>query len=113
MAEDYSYRILQDGPVHQNEGQDQNGVVESEQVAELHTPRIAWFYDHTGDADFRQGKLRLICAGRHATGLVGGYRNWRELYAENTFAQDGGQQGIREHEDRRALLCAASAMPTA
>jgi hypothetical protein len=28
--------------------------------------------------------------------LMGGYRDWRDLYAENTFAQDGGQQGTRE-----------------
>jgi hypothetical protein len=40
------------------------------------------------------------------TGLIGGYRNWRDLYAENTFAQDGGQQGIREHEDHVALYYA-------
>jgi hypothetical protein len=37
---------------------------------------------------------------------MGGYRNWRELYTENTFAQDGGQQGIREHEDHVALYYA-------
>jgi hypothetical protein len=38
--------------------------------------------------------------------LIGGYRNWRDLYSENTFAQDGGQQGIREHEDHVALYYA-------
>ena len=71
-------------------------------------PRIAWFYDQTGDADFHQGKIRLNIApdGQTATGLIGGYRNWRDLYAENTFAQDGGQQGIREHEDAVSLYYA-------
>ena len=44
--------------------------------------------------------------GLSATGLVGGYRDWRELYTENTFAQDGGQQGIREHEDHVSLYYA-------
>jgi hypothetical protein len=38
--------------------------------------------------------------------LVGGYRDWRDLYAENTFAQDGGQQGTREHEDAVSLYFA-------
>ena len=38
--------------------------------------------------------------------MIGGYRNWRDLYTENTFAQDGGQQGIREHEDHVALYYA-------
>ena len=80
-------------------------MLDSEQVAELHAPRIAWFYDHTGDADFHQGRIRLILgADGNASGLIGGYRNWRDLYAENTFAQDGGQQGIREHATGSALL---------
>jgi hypothetical protein len=85
-----------------------NGVVESEQVSNLHVPRISWFYDQVGDANIRQGKLRLNIAadGQSATGLMGGYRDWRDLYAENTFAQDGGQQGIREHEDHVALYYA-------
>jgi hypothetical protein len=41
-----------------------------------------------------------------AMGLVGGYRDWRDLYAQNVFAQDGGQQGVREHEDHVALYYA-------
>ena len=42
-----------------------------------------------------KGKIRLKIApdGLPRTGLIGGYRDWRDLYAENTFAQDGGQQG--------------------
>jgi hypothetical protein len=44
--------------------------------------------------------------GLSATGLIGGYRNWHDLYAENTFAQDGGQQGTREHEDAVSLYYA-------
>jgi hypothetical protein len=38
--------------------------------------------------------------------LVGGYRDWRDLYTQNVFAQDGGQQGVREHEDHVALYYA-------
>jgi len=58
--------------------------------------------------NFAKGKIRLNIAsdGHSATGLIGGYRNWRDLYAENTFAQDGGQQGTREHEDAVALYYA-------
>jgi hypothetical protein len=82
--------------------------VQTEQVDHLHTPRIAWFYDQTGDTNFTKGKIRLNIApdGLSGTGLIGGYRNWRDLYTENTFAQDGGQQGIREHEDHVALYYA-------
>jgi hypothetical protein len=82
-----------------------DGVVEREQVAELHSPRIAWFYDQTGDTNFSKGKIKLKLSpdGLSGTGLLGGYRNRRELYTENTFAQDGGPQGIREHEDHVSL----------
>ena len=51
-------------------------------------------------------KLTLSADGLSAAGLIAGYRNWRDLYAENTFAQDGGQQGTREHEDAVALYYA-------
>src|SRR5215469_12246012 len=107
VAVDYSYRILQSAQYTKMKATVRNGVVESEQVPELHSPRISWFYDQTGDADFHQGRLRVrMNRDGTATGLVGGYRNWRDLYAENTFAQDGGQQGIREHEDHVALYYA-------
>jgi len=108
IAVDYSYRILQAAQYTKLKAKIQNGVVESEQVEHLHTPRIAWFYDQTGDTNFTKGKIRLNLAsdGLTGTGLVGGYRNWRDLYSENTFAQDGGQQGIREHEDHVALYYA-------
>jgi hypothetical protein len=107
VAADYSYRIAKAEQYARLKGRIRDGVLDSEQVAELHAPRIAWFYDHTGDADFHQGRIRLILgADGNASGLIGGYRNWRDLYAENTFAQDGGQQGIREHEDGVALYYA-------
>jgi hypothetical protein len=108
VSVDYSYRILQSAQYTKLKAKIKNGVVETEQVEHLHSPRIAWFYDQTGDTNFTKGKIRLNMSpdGHSATGLIGGYRNWRELYTENTFAQDGGQQGIREHEDHVALYYA-------
>ena len=107
VAADYSYRLLTSAQYTKLKARIRNGVVETEQVEHLHTPRIAWFYDQTGDAHFRDGRIRLaIAADGTAKGLLGGYRDWRDLYAENTFAQDGGQQGIREHEDHVALYYA-------
>jgi hypothetical protein len=108
VAVDYSYRILQSAQYTKLKATIKNGMVESEQIGHLHTPRIAWFYDQTGDTNFTKGKVRLNIAsdGLTGTGILGGYRNWRDLYAENTFAQDGGQQGVREHEDHVALYYA-------
>ena len=108
ISTDYSYRILKAAQYTRLKAKIKNGVVETEQVEHLHSPRIAWFYDQTGDTNFTKGKIRLNIAadGHSATGLIGGYRNWHDLYAENTFAQDGGQQGTREHEDAVALYYA-------
>jgi len=108
VATDYSYRILKSALYTKFRAKIQNGVVETEQVEHLHSPRIAWFYDQTGDTHFRKGKIRLNISrdGLSAAGLIGGYRDWRDLYAENTFAQDGGQQGTREHEDAVSLYYA-------
>ena len=107
VAADYSYRIVKSEQYTKLKARIRNGVVETEQVENLHAPRLAWFYDHAGDADFRKGKVRLeIAPDGNAKGLIGGYRDWRKIYTENTFAQDGGQQGIREHEDGVALFYA-------
>ena len=108
VAVDYSYRILTSAQYTKLKASIKNGVVTTEQVEHLHTPRIAWFYDQTGDTNFTKGKIRLNLAsdGLSGTGLIGGYRDWRELYAENTFAQNGGEQGVREHEDHVALYYA-------
>jgi hypothetical protein len=38
-----------------------------------------------------------------AAGLMGGYRDWRDLYSQNFFSQDAGQQAVREHEDPISL----------
>jgi hypothetical protein len=107
VAADFSYRLAKTQQYTKMKARIRNGLVETEQVGELHAPRIAWFYDHTGDANFHRGRIRLIIGqDGNAKGLIGGYRNWREIYAQNTFAQDGGQQGIREHEDGVALYYA-------
>jgi hypothetical protein len=103
---DYSYRILKSGQYTKLKATIKDGVVETEQ-ASIHMPQIAWFADQNRDANFREGKIRLILnPDGTASGLVGGYRDWRDLYAQNTFAQDGGQQGLREHEDHVALYYA-------
>ena len=107
VAADYSYRLMKSEQYTRLKARIRNGVVETEQVEELHAPRIAWWYNHVGDVNIRKGRIRLeIAADGSTRGLIGGYRDWRELYTENTFSQDGGQQGIREHEDHVALYYA-------
>jgi len=107
VARDYSYRLPHTTQYTRLKATVRDGVVQTEQVAELHMPRMAWIYDQVGDAFFRQGKLRLIIkADGSMTGIVAGYRDWRDVYNQNTFAQSGGEQGVREHEDAIALYYA-------
>ncbi len=107
VAADYSYRLPKTVQYTRLKAKIRNGVVDTEQVAELHMPHIAWIYDHTGDAAFRKARLRLTIKPDGAlSGIVAGYRDWRDLYNQNTFAQSGGEQGVREHEDAIALYYA-------
>ena len=64
-------------------------MVETEQ-ADIHMPQIAWFYNQTRDAFFRQGKYRWSQFRRHGGRPLGGYRDFRDLYTQNVFAQSGG-----------------------
>lgn len=103
---DYSYRILKSEQYTKLKARVKDGVVETEQ-ADIHMPEIAWFYNQLRDAFFRQGKIRVTpSSDSTAAGLVGGYRDFRDLYTQNVFTQAGGVQGVREHEDHVALYYA-------
>jgi hypothetical protein len=107
VAAEYSYRIVKNASYTKMKAIVKDGVAEGEEVPELHAPRLAWFPNQIGDADFHKGHLRVsMSPDGHAAGLIGGYRNILDLYAENAFAQDGGQQGVREHEDHLAVYFA-------
>ena len=103
VGSEYSYRILQSAQYTKLKARVKDGVVETEQ-ADIHMPQIAWFYNQTRDAFFRQGKVRVVLnSDGTAAGLVGGYRDWRDVYSQNSYSQDAGEQGVREHEDPEAL----------
>jgi hypothetical protein len=103
---DYSYRIISSEQYTRLKAKVKDGVVETEQ-ADIHMPQIAWFYNQQRDAFFRQGKIRVtVNPDGSAMGLVGGYRDFRDVYTQNIFAQSGGVQGVREHEDHVALYYA-------
>ena len=103
---DYSYRILNSEQYTKLHARIRDGVVDTEQ-ADIHMPQIAWFNNQTRDAFFRRGKIRVVPnPDGTAAGLVGGYRDFRDLYTQNVFAQSGGVQGVREHEDHVALYYA-------
>ncbi|MGY3610259.1 hypothetical protein ACWGRJ_40595 [Bradyrhizobium sp. Lot11] len=110
VAVDYSHRILQSSQYTKLRAKIKDGVVETEQVKHLHTPRLAGSYDQTGDSDFINGKIRLNIAtdGLSASGLIGGYRSWEDLYVESiTNAQNAaGELDVGNGQDRIALYYA-------
>src|SRR5262249_57504306 len=57
---DYSYRILKSEQYTKLKARVKDGVAETEQAAEIHMPQIAWFFNQTRDAFFRQGKIRVV-----------------------------------------------------
>ncbi|MCC8965354.1 hypothetical protein H8A95_24315 [Bradyrhizobium sp. Pear76] len=108
IAADYSYRILKSTQYTKLKAKITNGAVETEHVEHLHMPRIAYVYHMTGDMDLTKGKMRLDIAhdGLSGTGLIGGYKNWRDLYAEAAFVNDGGGLDVTRYEDHVALYFA-------
>ena len=107
VAADYSYRIVKSEQYTKLKAKIRNGVVETEQAAQLHVPRTGWFPRQMGDANFQKGRISLkLDAGGKVSGFVGGYRDWRDLYIENTFAQTGAEQGIRDYEDAVSMYYA-------
>ncbi|MGY8669389.1 hypothetical protein Q3C01_44650, partial [Bradyrhizobium sp. UFLA05-109] len=110
IAMDYSYRILDSALYTRLKAKIKNGVVETKQVEHLHMPglatntKLAW-----EDSNFSKGKIRLNIAsdGLSATGLIGGYRNWRDVYAESITNTGGaGGEDSAYHEDHVAMYYA-------
>src|SRR5581483_11813107 len=96
----YSFRIVKNDQYNKLKAVIKDGVLETKPVSELHAPRFGWFPNQMGDADFHQGRLRLeIGPDGFASGLIGGYRDWRDLYTEDTFTQSGATVETRDHHD--------------
>jgi hypothetical protein len=83
---DYSYRLARASAYTRFSGRIQGGVLTAGPVAHLKAPDFAWSESNRGEADFRKGRLRLaIAPDGSATGMIGGYRDWRDLYARMAF----------------------------
>jgi hypothetical protein len=115
---DYSYRLARGAQYTKLSGRIKDGVLTTAPVADLQAPDFAWSESNRGAAHFLRGRLALrIAADGSATGLIGGYRDWRELYAGMAFnvAIEGPFLEIPYHENLIALYYAlarnADAMP--
>ncbi|MBV9549111.1 MAG: hypothetical protein JO256_05490 [Alphaproteobacteria bacterium] len=92
-AEGYSFRLAKSSQYTRLKATIRNGVVETEEVAELRVPAFAWYETNRGEALFQKGRVRLVWeADGTLSGLLGGYRDWRDIYAKDTFNVPSGGQ---------------------
>jgi len=117
IVRDYSYRMVKSEQYTKLKARVRNGVIETEQ-AELHMPNFSWGETNRGDALFHKGKLRLVLhKDGTLDGLAGGYRDWRDIYARDTFnsPSDGATRETYYHQNQIAMYYAlkrnADAMP--
>ena len=117
VVRDYSYRMVRSEQYTKVKARIKNGVIETGQT-ELHMPAFSWGETGRGDALFHKGKLRLVLhADGTLDGLAGGYRDWRDIYARDTFnsPSDGATRETYYHENQIGMYYAlkrnADAMP--
>lgn len=93
VARDYSYRLAKSAQYTALKARIRNGVVETAVVDELHVPAFAWYETNRGEAIFHKGRLRLsLLADGTLSALLGGYRDYRDIYAKDTFNVPSGGQ---------------------
>jgi hypothetical protein len=83
---DYSYRLVRSTQYTKLTGRIANGVLTTLPAADLRLPDFAWSESNRGEAHLQRGRLSLaIAPDGSASILIGGYRDWRELYARLAF----------------------------
>jgi hypothetical protein len=109
VLRDYSYRLVRSAQYTRLSGRIRDGVLTAGPVARLTAPDFAWSESNRGEAVFLRGRLSLtIAPDGSATGLIGGYRDWRTLYARTAFnvAVEGPFLEIPYHMNLIALYYA-------
>jgi len=93
VATDYSYRLAKSAQYTALKAVIRGGVVETETVGELHLPAFAWYETNRGEVTFYKGRMRLtLLPDGGLSALLGGYRDYRDIYAKDTFNVPSGGQ---------------------
>jgi hypothetical protein len=93
ISPDYSFRLAKGGQFTALNARIRNGVVETEIVPELHMPAFAWYESNRGEVVFAKGRMRLTMQPDGSlSALLGGYRDYRDIYAKDTFNVPSGGQ---------------------
>jgi hypothetical protein len=93
VAVNYSFRIAKSAQYTRLRATIKNGTINTEQVANLDVPAFAWYEANRGGALFKNGRMRMVMnQDGSLSGILGGYRDWRDIYAKDTFnAPSGGE----------------------
>jgi hypothetical protein len=108
VVRDVSFRIVKTEQYTRLKGRIRNGVLETEQ-ADVHIPAFSWGETSRGDALFQKGRVRLVMNGDGGlSGLVGGYRDWRDVYGRDTFnvPSGGATRETYYHENQISMYYA-------
>jgi hypothetical protein len=90
VLKDVSFRVVKTEQYSKLKARIRNGVLETEQ-ADVRMPVFSWGETNRGEVLFQKGRVRLVLnKDGGLSGLVGGYRDWREVYARDTFNVPSG-----------------------
>jgi hypothetical protein len=117
LVRDVSFRVVKTAQYSKLKARIRNGVLETEQ-ADVRMPAFSWGETNRGEVLFQKGRLRLtLNKDDGLSGLVGGYRDWRDVYNKDTFnvPSGGATRETYYHQNQIAMYYAlkrnADAMP--
>jgi len=90
VIRDVSFRLVKSEQYTRLKAVIRDGVLETEQ-ADVRLPAFSWGETNRGEVLFQKGRIRLtLNKDGGLSGLLGGYRDWREVYARDTFNMPSG-----------------------
>jgi len=117
VIRDVSFRVVKTAQYSKLKARISNGVLKTEQ-ADVRMPEFSWGETNRGEALFQKGRVRLVLNKEGGlSGLVGGYRDWREVYGRDTFnvPSGGATRETYYHQNQISMYYAlkrnADAMP--
>jgi hypothetical protein len=117
LVRDVSFRVVKSAQYTKLKARIRNGVLETEQ-ADVRMPAFSWGETNRGEVLFQKGRLRLtLNRDDGLSGLIGGYRDWRDVYNKDTFnvPSGGATRETYYHQNQISMYYAlkrnADAMP--
>jgi len=108
LVRDVSFRVIKSAQYTKLKARIRGGVLETEQ-ADVRMPAFSWGETNRGEVLFQKGRLRLtLNKDGGLSGLVGGYRDWRDIYNKDTFnvPSGGATRETYYHENQISMYYA-------